>query len=113
MTKREVYELIKETVKGFENEEFIAEFCDKEIELLDKKNASNEKRKEKRKAENKALDNQIITILQEVETATCKEIADELGLSFQKVTPRLTELENNGVVTREITKKVPFFSLVG
>lgn len=108
MTKRDKFEMIKELVAG--NKELV-EFCDKEIELLDKKSASNKARKEKRLEEHKLLEDEIFKIVNGVSCVSCKDIAVELGLSVQKVAPRMNAMADSGRLKKEFDKKVAYFSV--
>jgi len=109
MTKMEMYEMIKETCA---TNEAIVEFCEHEMELEEKRKASAERAKAKKAEENATLENQIVEILSDVNgVATTKEIAAELGVSFQKVTPRLTALVSDGRVTRNAQGKHIYFSV--
>lgn len=112
MTKREQFEMIKETVKGLPNAEQITEFCDKEIANLDKKLASNEKRKADKAKEHEELEAEILKIFEDVKSVTPKEVAEELGLSVQKISPRLKALVEKGILSRSTEKKNVFFTLV-
>lgn len=112
MTKRENFEMIMATVVGLPNETEIKEFCEKEIANLEKKNASNEARKLKKAEEHEELENAILGVFAEgVKSATTKEIADELGLKFQKITPRLKTLVEKGILVRTQEKKSIFFTM--
>lgn len=111
MTKRENFEMIMESVKGLENENAIKEFCEKEIANLEKKNASNEKRKVDKEKAHATLENDILNIFTDVKSLTPKEIASELGLSTQKVAPRLKALAEKGILVRNQDKKVIFYTM--
>lgn len=112
MIKKESFEMIMETVKGLPNAEQITEFCKKEIVLLEKKNASNENRKAKRDADHAELEEKILTVFADVPSITPKELAEELGLSPQKVSPRLKALTEKGILNRTQEKKNIFYTLV-
>lgn len=112
MTKRENYEMIKVAVKGLPNEAEIVEFCDKEIANLDKKSASNEARKAKRAEGHVELEAKIMEVFTDVPSITPKELAEELGLSPQKVSPRLTALVERGMLNRTQEKKNIFYTVV-
>ena len=108
MTKREVLNYIKETYK---EDATIQEYVKHEIELLDNKVKSNEKRKERRAEEQAEMENQILEILKEVNVATATEIADEIGVKFQKVSPRLKALILRGEVEKSTKGKNTYFSV--
>ena len=108
MTKREVLNYIKETYK---EDATIQEYVKHEIELLDNKVKSNEKRKERRAEEQAEMENQILEILREVNVATATEIADEIGVKFQKVSPRLKALILRGEVEKSTKGKNTYFNV--
>lgn len=112
MTKKENFEMIMETVKDLPNAEQITEFCKKEIVLLEKKNASNENRKAKRDADHAELEEKILTVFADVPSITPKELAEELGLSPQKVSPRLKALTEKGILNRTQERKNIFYTFV-
>lgn len=108
MTKREVLNYIKETYK---EDATVQEYVEHEIELLDNKVKSNEKRKERRAEEQAEMENQILKILEDVNVATATEIADEFGVKFQKVTPRLKALVLQGKIEKSTKGKNTYFSV--
>lgn len=86
----------------------LMEFIDKEIAALDKKAADAKKRAEKTKAAGDELKERIFAALGEDEFQTTPEIIKVLGdetLSSQKVTARLTQLVNAGMVEKEDVKR--------
>lgn len=112
MTKRESFEMIMEIAKGLANEKEIVEFCEKEIANLAKKSASNEARKARKAEEFADIEKAIMKVFTDVNSATPKEIAEEIGLSTQKVNPRLMALAERGALRRSTEKKNVFYTLV-
>lgn len=109
MTKKEMFEMIKEMCS--ENED-VVNFCEHEIELEEKRKASAEKRKANKAKENAELEDAIFNVISEVgQVVTCKEVANELGISPQKATPRLTALVNSGRIKRSSQGKNIYFSI--
>ena len=113
MTKKENFMAIRELV--IDNDELVA-FVDHEIELLDRK--SNSPRKPtKTQKENAVFKEDIHQALVDAETAVtmkelqqiCPSIAD---LTTQRVTHILTGLIKEGLVEREIVKKVRYYKAV-
>lgn len=107
MTKKEVLNYLKETYK---EDATVQEYVAHEIELLENKAKSNERRKAQKKADQAEMEEKIYKVLSEVSVATAKEIADEIGVKFQQVTPRLTAMVNDGRANRRVEGKNVFFS---
>lgn len=91
--------------------EVVEEFAKHQIALLDKKKASNEARKIKRAEAHTELEAKIMEIISTVSCVCCKDIAVELGLSVQKVAPRMNALADRGELVKNIDKKVAYFSI--
>ena len=117
MTKKEYFAKIKELLA---NESEIVAFCDHEIELLAKKNASRGETKTQK--ENAMLNEQILNILANVETAkTITELINETeignitfgkdnkAMSNQKLSRLLNDLAKANKVVRTETKGVAYF----
>lgn len=117
MTKKEYFAKIKELLA---NESEIVAFCDHEIELLAKKNASRGETKTQK--ENAILNEQILNILANVETAkTITELINETeignitfgkdnkAMSNQKLSRLLNDLAKANKVVRTETKGVAYF----
>ena len=103
MTKREMFEAIKTgattgewTISDVEH----VEFCDKEIELLDKKSAKAKEAAAKRKTEGDALSAIVKAALtdelQTIATITEKVVETDAEATVHKVQYRLSQLEKNG-----------------
>lgn len=113
-TKREMYELIKS--KNAEDT-LIVEFCDKQIELLARKNSTADAKKNE---EHEALMGIIKTVLYNSEKPmTCSEImkavntAEDTEYSSSKISSMLGKLGEKGTneVVRFVEKKVAYFRL--
>lgn len=106
ITKREMYEAIKAgcttgtwTVSDAE----IAEFCDNEIALLDKKAAKAKERAAAKKAEGDELTAAVAAVLTD-ELQPIADIAAQISgedVTVAKVTYRLRTLVENGVARKE------------
>lgn len=113
MTKREMFTAIRNIV--VDNEEMVA-FIDHEIELLDRKSAS-EKKPTKTQIENDGFKAEIVAYLVIADAPKCiKEIQAEVAclapLTNQRITHLLTDLVKGGTVTKEYVKKTPYYSIV-
>ena len=110
MTKKEMFAYIANEMKG--NEE-VVNFCNHEIELLEKK-ASN-KSATKTQKENAILKDTIVETLKGLGKVRISEIQsaneDLANLSNQKMSALLTQLVNDKVVTKTTEKKVSYFSI--
>lgn len=115
MTKRDYFEAIKEIVA--ENTELI-EFCDKQIEQLDKKAEKAKARAAERKVEGDELRDTIENLLTEEYQIIDDVLAqlDNEEITKAKVVARLTQLVKNGLaekaeVKTEDGKKVMAYKL--
>ena len=117
MTKKEMFNLIA-TLNASNTE--IVEFCNHEIELLDRKKSNgNAKANEK-------MDNQVaivynalvsvgksVTVSDLIKTADLSELVNESGVvSTQKVSALLKKLVDSGKVAKYTDKKKTYFSVV-
>lgn len=111
MTKKEMFALIREEVKG--NAEMVA-FIDHELELLEKKKGSaNSKKVEELKPEFDLILSVLAQCEKPVRVDELRALNSELGLlSNQKVSARLRVLETEGKVVKTVEKKVSYFSVV-
>lgn len=115
MTKRDYFELIK---KELADNTAIVEFCDHEIGLLDKKKANGSKKV------NTAMEKDLEIVYEELakfDRATASELiskgdlsalANEFGVTVQKVASRLNRLVDLGRATKVTEKKKSYFSVV-
>ena len=112
MTKREKLNYIMET---YGKDEMVKEYVDHEIELLDNKAKSNEKRKEKKAKEFAEIENKIMEVFKDNVGVpiTVTEIESELDYEYtkQKLTPRVNNLALNGAITKTTYKRQPVFVL--
>ena len=107
MTKREMFEAIKTGATTGEwaiSEAELVEFCDKEIELLDKKSAKAKEAAAKRKTEDDALSAVVKAALtdelQTIATITEKVVETDAEATVHKVQYRLSQLEKNGAAVK-------------
>lgn len=114
MTKREKFEAIKVYVQ--DNEELV-EFCDHEIELLEKKIGTLSKAEKAKRDANAVYSTEIVTYLTvEDRPVTIKEIkagvASLADATSQKISALLNGLIKDGKVQRDYVKKVAYFAIV-
>ena len=116
MTKKDYYALIKELLA---NREDIVEFCDHEIELLDKKKSNGNARA------NEKLEKSIDLVYSElakmgkpctpselIANGGLDELKNESGIvSSQKVSAYLNKLVDNGQVVKFVEKKKTYFAI--
>lgn len=109
-TKKEMYQLIAEL--NSENVE-IVEFCNHEIELLNKKVKST--KPTKTQIENEKLKHVILEVLANADRPlTISEVMENeqlKGLTNQKVSGLMTRLKDAGMVVRTTEKRKAYFSL--
>ena len=112
VTKREMFEQIM-GIEGVTPE--IVEFCEHEIELLNRKRTS-ERKPTKTQIENEGYKTAILAILEKAEKPmTISEIMQGEGLEGlknQRVSAIVTQLKNAGLVVRTEIKKVAYFAKV-
>ena len=112
MTKREKLNYFMET---YGNDEIVSEYVAHEVELLDNKAKSNEKRKAKKAEENAHIENEILEVFKDnVEVPiTVTEIESELDGKYtkQKLTPRVNALVEKGFVERNTYRRQPIFTM--
>ncbi len=114
MTKREKFEAIKVYVQ--DNEELV-EFCDHEIELLEKKIGTLSKAEKAKRDANAVYSAEIVTYLTVKDRpVTIKEIkagvASLADATSQKISALLNGLIKDGKVQRDYVKKVAYFAIV-
>ena len=110
MTKKEMFAMIMEEVKG--NAEMVA-FLEHEIELLNKKKGSaNSKKAEEHKAVMDLIYETLKGFGRPVRTEELRLANVELSkYTNQKVSAMLKKLVDNGEVTKTVEKKVSYFSI--
>lgn len=118
ITKKEMFGFIKALANGEDVHiaySDIIEFCDHEIELLDKKKSRGSKPSAKQ-LENEGFKNDILNILTENDRPmTITEIMIALNdptLSNQRVSALVTQLKNANLIERIEIKKKAYFSIV-
>lgn len=104
MTKRENFEVIKETMSN--NADIVA-FCEKEIELLDRKNEKARERAAKKRAESDAMTDAVYAALtpEFAFVDAIVEATDFDEVTRGKVVARLSKLVKAGKATKESIKK--------
>lgn len=111
MTKKEMFEKIAK-INAADAE--IVEFCNHEIELLNRKGSGNRK-PTKNQLENESFKHNILEVLAEADRPlTVNEImanAPLNGLTNQRVSALITQLKKAGLVVRVEEKRKAFFSL--
>ncbi len=118
MTKKEMFKNIISLVEnGNCDATFgeITEFCNHEIELLDKK-TSTPKKPTATQVENESFKSTLVEFFSGAnEKKSIKEIQSEVPevaqLSNQRITHLLTDLVKNGTLTKTYEKKVPYYSI--
>ena len=112
MTKREKLNYFMET---YGNDEIVSEYVAHEVELLDNKAKSNEKRKEKKAKEFAEIEGKIMEVFNDNKGVpiTVTEIESELDYEYtkQKLTPRVNALAVKGAITKTTYKRQPVFVL--
>ena len=119
VTKRDYFAGIKVIIEnsGAANKDELVAFIDREVELLNKRNASRTGKPTKKQAENEALVEHIYDVLVDLkEAATINAIqdADEMlsDLSGQKVSALLKKLVDAGRVVKSYEKKKAYYLAV-
>ena len=113
VTKREILALIKAAMA--DNATVVA-YCDNETALLDKKNEYRKSRPTKpTKAQEQAiaLKPDVLEAVRANPASSSKTIADTLDVSFQKVTPILKALIEEGAITSETVKGKTLYTVIG
>ena len=111
-TKREMFALIASALA--DNEE-VVEFCNHEVELLNKKASYKSSKPSKKSVENEAIKAEILEVLGGSEAPmTIGEINTVLdkGFTSQKVSALLTQLIKAEKVVKTYEKKVAYFGIV-
>jgi len=112
VTKREMFEQIKAQL----TDEAQIAFIDHELELLAKKNSYKSDKPTKAQIANQGLKSQIVEIMSAEPNRLFRasEIVKALGneeISSSKVTAMLTQLKNDGTVTRIEDKRKAYFQI--
>ena len=114
ITKRDMYEAIKGLadsgalhMQDFNdgiNDAAVAEFCEKEIALLDKKAAKAKETAAKKKADGDELTDAVRAVLSPDEFQSIADVAAQIegeDVTVSKVTYRLTQLVKNGEAEKQ------------
>ena len=112
MTKREMFVAIGNVAEVAANEE-MKSFIEHQIELLDNRKSSGERKPTPRQKENEVLKEQILELLAEGRK-TCGEIVKALDIpSSQRCSALLRQMGADGTkeVVKTMEKKVAYFSL--
>ena len=104
ITDRDRYKKIAETIPEY------AEWANKKIEAMDKRNEKRKNAPKKEKPEAIAFKASVLALVTDT-PQTSKAIADALGVSFQKVTPVLTALVDEGKVVQVKDKSTKAYIL--
>ena len=104
ITDRDRYKKIAETIPEY------AEWANKKIEAMDKRNEKRKNAPKKEKPEAIAFKASVLALITD-KPQTSKAIADTLGVSFQKVTPVLTALVDEGKVVQVKEKSTKAYIL--
>lgn len=104
ITDRDRYKKIAETIPEY------ADWANKKIEAMDKRNEKRKNAPKKEKPEAIAFKASVLALITD-KPQTSKAIADTLGVSFQKVTPVLTALVDEGKVVQVKEKSTKAYIL--
>lgn len=104
ITDRDRYKKIAETIPEY------ADWANKKIEAMDKRNEKRKNAPKKEKPEAIAFKASVLALITD-KPQTSKAIADALGVSFQKVTPVLTALVEEGKVVQVKEKSTKAYIL--
>lgn len=118
MTKRVAFNAIKEILVA-QNETELVSVIDHEIELLDHKNATRAKAQTKVQKENVILKEKILAAMEFGTQYRASEIYnlmkedfEEKGYTSNKTNSLITQLKNEGKVTRTEVKGIAYFTKV-
>lgn len=111
MTKKEMFEMIKGVCAS---DTRIVEFCEHEIELLNRKNSKSSQTKTQK--ENEVIMERVVIALQEIGRPVCvdelRALNTEMGAySNQKLSALLKKLVDSNQVVKTIDKKKSYFSV--
>lgn len=104
ITDRDRYKKIAEAIPEY------ADWANKKIEAMDKRNAKRKNAPKKEKPEAIAFKASVLALITDT-PQTSKAIGDALGVSFQKVTPVLTALVDEGKVVQVKEKSTKAYIL--
>ena len=104
ITDRDRYKKIAEAIPEY------ADWANKKIEAMDKRNEKRKNAPKKEKPEAIAFKASVLALITDT-PQTSKVIGDALGVSFQKVTPVLTALVDEGKVVQVKEKSTKAYVL--
>lgn len=118
MTKKEVFEELKVLAESA-NRSDLVDAISHEIELLERKNANRSKAETKVQKENKILKEKILTVMESGRLYRASEIYnlmredfEEKGYTSNKSNSLITQLKNEGLVSRTVEKNIAYFSKI-
>lgn len=107
ITKKEMFAILKEKVKG---DTALEKFIEHEIELLEKKNASKSAKPTATQIANESHKEKIMEFLAKNGKSTVTQIMKAIGLeSNQKTSALVRQLKESGMVVRTEEKGVAYF----
>ena len=108
LTKKDYFEMIKGICADRAD---IVDFCNHEIELLNRKNSTNAK--SKTQIENDNIKVEILNALRQFENgATISELMEIVPYSNQKLTALVKQLKDENKVVRTEIKKKAYFKVI-
>ena len=115
MTKKEYFTIIRESFPASnENYDNVVEFCNHELELLNRKRSSGERKPTSKQVANAAIKDEIVAYLTEQDSPVkANDIMSNVeGLtSIPHLSALLAQLRAAKIVKREYEKKTPIYSL--
>lgn len=112
ITKREKYEMLL-AIDAVKENPMLVEFCEKEIEMLNKKNANGSERKPtERQVENEALKAEILNYMEVGESYTVSELIKEVPCLNELSVNRVSALMNRmpeDIVAKQKEKRTSYF----
>lgn len=118
MTKKEVFGELKVLAESA-NRSDLVDAIDHEIELLERKNANRSKAETKVQKENKILKEKILAVMESGHLYRASEIYNLMSEDFQekgytsnKSNSLITQLKNEGLVSRTVEKGIAYFSKI-
>lgn len=114
ITKREIFTIISkvaETIEDKATATLIADFCAKEIKLLDARKSKVGGKVAEKRAENETLKSELLTILANgpLCIAEIKRFENFNGLETSKISALLTQLKTAEKVVRTVVKGKPYY----
>ena len=115
-TKREVFEELKVLAESANRSDLVVSI-EHEIDLLDRKSSSRSKTETKTQKENKIFKEKILAVMESGRLYRASEIYNlmkeelqEKGYTSNKSNSLITQLKNDGLVTRTEEKGIAYFS---